>query len=317
VTVQRTGLPTFLARIWRRSTSTVTASATAEAYNPSGLTAPVQMVGVKPWFVPNCDPANAGPSTCSGGRSIFVSAADGSIANNGSFIGETIDFRRINPGTAPAFSAGPPLTSQFYALDVPDNPPTPVCPSTGFVSCGLVGTNDYLDNIACTSTFQFSCGQTIGTGQPVTVLTGAAYNTLTREGTRCLIHADTNSDGLCENQDFFGAACGTTPTGPPPITITGGDNNPNPSLQGVTNISRSDSVVTVPLFDGGCMGGGCTASKTIVGFLQLGITQSMAPGPNGRFEAVVLNAAGCNPGNTGNPVSGSGTSPLPVRLISP
>jgi hypothetical protein len=99
--------------------------------------------------------------------------------------------------------------------------------------------------------------------------------------------------------------------------ITGGANNPNNSLQGVANIIRSDSVVTVPLYDGGCVGGGCTATKTIVGFLQLGITQSMPPPPNGKVQAVILNAAGCNPGAANPPVSGGGVSALPVRLISP
>jgi hypothetical protein len=314
VTVQRTGLPTFLARIWRSTTSTVTASARAEAYNPSGLTAPIQLQNVKPWLVPNCDPTNtATPNPNCPGHGYFVVAADGSIANNGSFIGRTINFQRINAGTAPTFSTPPttPGTSVFYALAVPINPPTPACPSTSAVSCGQVGSDDYIDNIACASQFQFSCGQTIGAGQTVTLLTGGGgvLGNHTREGTRCLIHA--SADGLNNDQDVFTPSAGATP----PITITGGANNPNTSLQGVTNISRSDSVVTVPLFDGGCMGGGCSATKIIVGFLQLGIMQTIA-GPT-RVQAVVLNAAGCNPGAANPPVTGGGISALPVRLISP
>jgi hypothetical protein len=311
VTVQRTGLPTFLARIWGSATSTVTASARAEAYNPSGLTAPIQLQNVKPWLVPNCDPTNiAAPNNpnCAG-RSYFVSPADGSIANNGSFVGQTVNFQRINAGTAPTVTT-PPATSQFYALDVPINPPTPVCPSTSAVSCGQVGSNNYLDNIACASQFQFSCGQTIGTGSPgpVLVLSGGGLGNRTREGARCLSHA--SGDGLGNGQDVF-----TPSGGAAPIEITGGDENPNTSLRGVANISRSDSVVTVPLFDGGCMGGGCSATKTIVGFLQLGIMQTMT-GPT-RVQAVILNAAGCNPGAANPPVSGGGVSVLPVRLISP
>ncbi len=56
VTIQRTALPTFFGRIWGGATNSVTATAVAEAYNPSGSAAPVQVQGVKPWLIPNCDP---------------------------------------------------------------------------------------------------------------------------------------------------------------------------------------------------------------------------------------------------------------------
>jgi hypothetical protein len=282
---------------------------------------------VKPWLVQNCDPGATVPPTnpnCNPGQSYFVrSDTDGSIANNGSFISETIDFQ-VMPNTGPpvpkTIPNPPPGKTQFYALDVPINPPTPACPSTGQVSCGLVGTNNYLDNIACSSTSQFWCGQPIGTGQTVTVLTGSSITLAnqTREGTRCVTHTNPNSNNPNDGQDAY-PAIGT----PPPIAIAGGTNNPNPSLQGVANISRSDSVVTVPLVDG-CIGVGvgCSATRTIVGFLQIGIVQTR-PGPGGpavpktAYRAVILNATGCNPATNGNPVSGTGTSTLPVRLISP
>ena len=96
-------------------------------------------------------------------------------------------------------------------------------------------------------------------------------------------------------------------------------------MQGVTNISRSDSIVTIPIYHrvGGpnLCPGGCTQTATIVGFLQLGITQNVPnanpPGAaaNGKIEGVIMNVAGCNTG-AGNPVvSGGGVSPIPVRLI--
>jgi uncharacterized membrane protein len=63
VQVQRTDLPTFFARIWGRTTVTVKASATAEAYNPSNVPGtsvnpklPVAPMCVKPWLLPNIDP---------------------------------------------------------------------------------------------------------------------------------------------------------------------------------------------------------------------------------------------------------------------
>src|SRR5208282_1374346 len=74
VTVQRTGLPTFFGRIWGGTANSVTATALAEAYNPSGSTAPIQMLGVKPWLIPDCDPTptDPGPSDCGAGIGSFV-----------------------------------------------------------------------------------------------------------------------------------------------------------------------------------------------------------------------------------------------------
>ncbi|MGH9551717.1 MAG: hypothetical protein ACRD3W_20190, partial [Terriglobales bacterium] len=93
------------------------------------------------------------------------------------------------------------------------------------------------------------------------------------------------------------------------------------------NISRSDSIVTLPIYhkvgvDQNLCPGGCNQTATIVGFMQLGITQNVPnatspPGAvaNGKIEGVIMNVAGCNTG-AGNPVvSGGGVSPIPVRLI--
>jgi hypothetical protein len=316
VTVQRTALPTFFGRIWGGTANSVTATAVAEAYNPSGSAAPVQVQGVKPWLIPNCDPdpTNPTPSYCAGTGGSFVDPADGSIRNNGSFVGKTITLTEVATG-------GPTTTStrtlDYYSLNVPMRPPEPVCPSTSNVGCSQVGGDDYRDNIACTSTFQFSCGQTVGAGQAVTVLPGGgSLGPRTNEGTQCLIHASGRGPTLGQDELF---PTGGTPDGTPPITIKGGDNNQNPALQGVTSISRSDSIVTVPIYYRAgssdlCPGGACSQTATIVGFLQLGI-QENAAGPNGQVKGVIMNVAGCNPG-AGNPVvSGGGVSPIPVRLI--
>ena len=65
VTLQVTGLPTFFARIWGNRTASVTASATAEAYNPANVQnfTPIAPRGVKPWLVANLDPTNNPPTT--------------------------------------------------------------------------------------------------------------------------------------------------------------------------------------------------------------------------------------------------------------
>ena len=173
VTVLRTGLPTFFGRIWGGVANSVTATAVAEAYNPSGSTAQVQVQGVKPWLIPNCDPTNGGPGDCAAGG-YFVSPVDGSIQNNGSFVGKTITLTHVAGAAVPKVTTAlPTRTLDYYRLNVPIRPPAPICPSAGAVSCGQVGSNDYHDNIACASTFQFSCGQTVGAGQTVTVAGGS------------------------------------------------------------------------------------------------------------------------------------------------
>src|SRR5260370_15326253 len=89
VKVQRTDLPTFFARIWGRSGASVSATATAEAFNSSNsgnvgnvTTAnitPVQPRCVKPWIVPNQDPGNAPASCTAAGDPSFVNNSEGSI----------------------------------------------------------------------------------------------------------------------------------------------------------------------------------------------------------------------------------------------
>jgi Putative Flp pilus-assembly TadE/G-like len=309
VTLQRTGLPTFFGRIWGGAANSVTATSVAEAYNPSGSTAPIQVQGVKPWLIPDCDPdgANPGPSDCGAGVGAFVDPVDGSIKNNGSFVGKTITLSDVGIGV-PNVNTPTPGALSYYRATIPI-PPAPVCPSTSAVSCAPVGSDDYLDNIACSSTSPLSCGQAVGPGQPVLVAGGSTL--LTDEGTQCLIHA--SGPGLGLGQDVLTPAAGNVP----PITIIGGDNNPNPALQGATNISRSDSVVTVPIYHSAvsvnlCPGGTCTGNGTIIGFLQLGIKRNTT---GGAVEGVIMNVSGCNPGAGGSPISGGGVSSIPVRLI--
>jgi hypothetical protein len=130
-----------------------------------------------------------------------------------------------------------------------------------------------------------------------------------------LIHAN-NADFL-QGQDIFSAPASSGQR----ILISPGTNNPDPSLASATYISRSDSVISVPLFDGSnlCQGANnsnqaCNFTAPIVGFLQLGITRDV-PGSNATVEAVILNASGCNRTATGKAVTGSSISAIPVRLI--
>jgi Putative Flp pilus-assembly TadE/G-like/Putative Tad-like Flp pilus-assembly len=92
VQIQQTGLPTFFSRIWRRTTNTVSATATAEVFNPSnsgnvgnqttGTIIPVHPRCVKPWIIANLDPLNPG-TTCTTNCQPFVSLSDGHIVHEG------------------------------------------------------------------------------------------------------------------------------------------------------------------------------------------------------------------------------------------
>ena len=137
----------------------------------------------------------------------------------------------------------------------------------------------------------------------------------TEQGTQCLIHA--GGYGLGQGQDIFP----TPPIAPgQPVLISPGSDNPDVPLRSAAYVSRSDSVVTVPLFDGSQLcppGGGstsCAGTTKVVGFLQLGIIDSA---PNGTVDAIILNASGCNSGSSGTAVSGGDVSPIPVRLVRP
>src|SRR5207302_1288552 len=72
VVFTRSGISSFFAKTFGVRTTSVKATAQAEAYNPSGSTTatPVQVAGVKPWVLPNCDPTgNSTPTNpnCTGG----------------------------------------------------------------------------------------------------------------------------------------------------------------------------------------------------------------------------------------------------------
>jgi Putative Flp pilus-assembly TadE/G-like len=317
ITVQRAGLPTLFGRIWGAGTGTVNATAKAEAFNPSGGSTNIAVGSVKPWLIPNCLDA-----ACSLGGNFFTSTYG--IAHSGAFIGNQIwTFSRLDPtNTYTPPPPPPPLATKtppdwwFYALD----PPQPnVCPSnTG--TCNQIGTGPpgvfYHDNIACSNTaFRYTCGQQIGPGAPPssTVVfdqrSVGFVHSRTIAGISCLIHS-TNGTPPLTGQDSFSFAG-------PPVIISGSSNNPNAALQNVVNISRSDSVVTVPVYSGGnaCPTTASNCTAQVIGFLQIGIQTVDA---SGIISAVIMNAAPCDPANnSGTPVVGGAVSPVPVRLVQP
>jgi hypothetical protein len=329
VSVQRTDLPTFFSRIWGNRGNSVSASATAEAYNPSGANVPIQVISVKPWLIPNCYPDPGTPSSsCS--TPYFLDPSQYYALNNpAAYIGQRVEF-------SPRVSKSAVVKSQYYLLDMSSVPgQATVCPDGNTAppgSCGGLGSSDYHDQIACGNRNELTCGSMVHLHNgPPSLLSD------TIAGAQCLIHTTSTHPPLSPpppppfappltcpvdaNSDCF-AATGLIGS---PVFINGGQSNPNTALQNVSNISRSDSIVTVPIVDGSTdlCDPSCSSAPAVqvIGFLQLGIeyvtpvTQVPQVTRGADIDAVILNAVGCDPTATGTAVSGSGVTPIPVRLI--
>ena len=318
VQVQRTDLPTFFARIWGRRGASVSATATAEAFNSSnsdlvgnsgatGTVTPVQPRCVKPWIVPNSDPGNA--------ASTFVATGNGAIFSQG-----------IRVGGAPPGTVGEQFTlladcGGGATCSPTDNPPVAI-PSTnsldyvpGEVPSSSAAVPSCADDSAyqkavagCDQTTVYKCGVPNGNTADLGVNPGGGTGD-TATAVQCLIHQGT-AGATASGQD-------TLDNSVYPFRISAGSSNP----LGVTGqITSSTSIVSLPIYDnsgggGGTFGPGGTTPVTIVGFLQVFINWVNA---DGSLNVTVLNVAGCGNGgtpNVGNPVTG--TSPVPVRLITP
>jgi len=135
----------------------------------------------------------------------------------------------------------------------------------------------------------------------------------TLDGVKCLIHETDETDPTPNGQDTLDLTSY-------PFQILPGSNNPlaRAGLAGTTPITNSISIVSLPIYDSAAdtIGSG-TTQVTIVGFLQVFINRV---DPYGNVNVTVLNVAGCSNGTGTDPVSTAaikGSSPVPVRLITP
>jgi len=316
VKVTRQNLPTFFARIWGVKSSTVVASATAEAYNPSssgnfssgGGYIPVQPRCVKPWIVPNLDPVAGGT---------FVTPATGSISNpgvlqlGGGVIGE--QFSLTSPCASPATDCDAtdgnlkrdPTTSGGNV----DYVPALVAGAATAVDSSCTTTDTYQQAIVgCDQQTQYNCGTNNGAQIDLdiapttpTILTGE-----TSSAVQCVIHSGTGG------QDTLPLVGGKNPVYP--FQIWAGLDNPlvkNGIVNDNNPITSSVSIMSLPIYDN--TAGKLTGNKqavTIVGFLQVFMNGLDASGnPN----VTVLNVSGCG---TASAAAVTGTSPVPIRLIT-
>jgi hypothetical protein len=98
-----------------------------------------------------------------------------------------------------------------------------------------------------------------------------------------------------------------------PYQITAGSGNPL-NVSGSV-ITSSDSVVSIPIYDNATpLGAGTGPSVTIVGFLQVFIQSVDAVGD---MTVTVMNVSGCGNAVPSGTTALNGTSPVPIRLITP
>jgi hypothetical protein len=307
VQVQRSDLPTFFARIWGRTTITVKASATAEAYNPSNVPGtsvnpklPVATMCVKPWLVPNVspDPGAANPQ--------IFDPATGAILDT-TLLGYRTAGQpnRLQPACDPDCS-GVPLPNATSYHYYPGDPTTTFPPPTqALPSCTPALTSPYQESIAGCMQTPIACNSQAF----IDTSSNPTRNAETADAVTCLTHTQNNNGDQYDNAGGAG----------PPFQFTAGRDNPVPGIQG-DNVMVSDSLVTVPVFDV-ASGNPPPNPVTIIGFLQLFLNpggNATTNGADGSMRTKVINLVGCgtNP-MSAQPILGNGASPVAVRLISP
>jgi hypothetical protein len=354
VQLQRAGLPSFFSRIWGNTGNSVSATATAEAFNPSnsghvGNQPPVAIIPVtprcvKPWIVPNRDPLYPAQNTfgyCDqngasspGWCTTLVSTTDGSITRPGmspnGVIGERFWFEPdcLHTGSSCTYRRNPPQgnywdpsRSTWIKL-----PPTlqylpgeaPGAAPVAVPSCAAGSLYEQAVG-GCDQSTIYQCGvQSSSASTPNLVDLNenpGAGTSDTMNGVMCMIHEGDATDTQPDGQDTLNISSY-------PFQILAGTSNPllASGLAGGTPITSSNSIVSLPIYDSnassGAVNGSGTTPVTIVGFLQVFIN---SVDQWGNVDATVLNVVGCSNGTSltpvGNPVVGS--SPVPIRLITP
>ncbi len=334
VVVTSGNLPIFFARVFSLipgvsySGTGVSATASAEVFNPSnsssvvGSTVAVQPRCVKPWVVPNQDPGN--------GARNFVNATTGTITNTGispaGVIGETFNLvvdcgmsggRRR--GRACTLTDNPPIAdgtggpnSLDYVPGEVSGPSTAIAANSSIDACSEATNNDYTEAVAgCDQTTVYACGSPLANTVDLTEDPGPMRNDSVN-GAQCLINS--GGTGLGNGQDVLVPATY-------PFQIQAGSNSAVLATAATTHItsgsqiSSSPSIVSLPIYDSNAVRilNPVTTGVTVVGFLQVFIN-SVNPG-NGYINVTVMNVSGC--GNAASGPALQGTSPVPVRLITP
>jgi len=306
VTVQITSnLPTFFSRIWGRTQLQVKASATAEAYNSSGLATgatagpapPPAPTCVKPWVLPNEYP-NGAP---------MFTTATGEINNPTAWVGSldmTGKFHRRRPTQAPA-------QWEFYEGDQTSFP----APTSALPTCSFGAPDPYQTSVVGCVQVPIACGTTVSLSQ------APDTNFQNADAVNCLTHSTAGVAG--DGDSVYASPSGGTTSDP--FQFLGGASNPVFGAVG-NEILVSDSLVTVPVYDNsptGVPGAPNAIPVTVIGFVQLFLNPDGTGAPITGFQAghintTIVNMVGCGTNANGPPyVFGNGPSAVPVRLITP
>jgi len=297
VKVTRNSLPTLFSRIWSRGTNSVSATATAEVFNPSGSgtytggqIVPVTPRCVKPWIIPNVDPfLGAGNTLVNGTTTGAISNPSIVLNGSGAGIGEKFTLTDACSGADCSNMGGnaPSPGSYIPAFVSQASIAYPTCADDSYYQQAIGG---------CDMNTVYACGASGGSTADLTINPGGSGGD-TSTAAQCLIR-QSGQDSLDTSRY--------------PFQISAGPNNPIvPSPQLIT---ASDNIVTLPIYDGSSLSSSSRPAVTIVGFLQVFIDH--VDPTTGNPIVYVLNVAGC--GNAASTTrSAPGTSPVPIRLITP
>lgn len=308
VRVSRTDLPTFFARIWGQTQTTVAASATAEAYNPSGINAivagtgpPIAPACVKPWLLPNLDPLNPG-------NPIF-DVAFGTIQDRALLGSPLASFQfACSTDDCSSLSTSTPTEWKFYPAAQASLP----APTQSLPACGALYNAYQLSIAGCVQT-PIACGGVTVVPSSMVAIDQAPY---TPNGTNRM--ADTVTAINCLAHSTTGNGDRVDPAASPLFQFVAGADNPVAGAVG-SDVMVTDSLVTVPVFDSSLPWPPTSTPPTVqvIGFVQLFLNpDGTAPPAGGPISTTVINIAGCGNTATGQPVLGNGASTIPVRLIA-
>jgi hypothetical protein len=316
VTLRRTDLPTFFSRIWGSQLATVSASASAEAYNASGSQpntgsyVPIAPKCVKPLLVANQDPKT---------NLQFVDPASGGPVATG-VVGELVTLYPActgtgGVGTCTVLNPNPPRANSPVTnptIDYLNYVPAEVTPNANNLCPACEGATDFEQSIECCDFNTYSCGATAVKILTDTTIRHGQLRNETNNGVQCLIGP---SPDTLDPANLPGFTAGTEP-----LRITS-----NSGLHSGNLVTTSNSIVNLPIIDttNPLPTAPGASQVTVVGFLQLFVDSSATvnpapPNPAGfhaEVTAHILNVVGCgNNPSGGNPVSGGGAT-IPVRLI--
>lgn len=347
-TTHQDSLPTMFAKIFGIDHMDISASATAEAYNPSGAGTPTAAGCVKPFLVPNCDPnfpvlkgdPKGNPSCVCGGQGLALGDCAGGLGN--SYVMSYYVYPVNSTSGAPGALVHPGVCSwngtycsggdvgSEWVLHSTGTPSQWNTIAFGNANVTSMSASEYRAYITECAPQKIACQSTLNS------LTGAKVGP-TNQGIEALINA--SGLGMNQGQDFM---CSPTFSGgsgyctSEPFAITPGSNNPYNMTQTFYG-GPSDSIATVVVYDcpfssdTGCydptqpnavtLSPGSNNLVTVEGFMQIFVQDVEHTGSDDLVNTVVLNVVGCGGTSTNNgngsvpPAVAPGGSPIPIRLI--